>query len=168
MSVLTAERRCIKLPPCRPSESLAGRCKPTPGRPRPPVFHNDNDFETPFFFAIFHIIKNLQRPCSHFHNPKPATMSGYDNMEIIQGVPDMVAVPHILSPAVRLGDTLYLSGQTPIDGSGKVVDGDIEELTEYVPSPLGNSDALERPNLSTTGRQVAGPSEMLDGAGHGV
>lgn len=39
------------------------------------------------------------------------------------------AVPHILSPAVRLGDTLYLSGQTPIDGSGKVVDGDIEELT---------------------------------------
>ena len=40
------------------------------------------------------------------------------------------AVPHILSPAVRLGDTLYLSGQTPIDGTGKVVDGDIEELTE--------------------------------------
>lgn len=59
-------------------------------------------------------------------------MSGFDNMEIIQDVPDMKAVPHILSPAVRLGDTLYLSGQTPIDGSGKVVDGDIEELTEWV------------------------------------
>jgi enamine deaminase RidA (YjgF/YER057c/UK114 family) len=42
------------------------------------------------------------------------------------------AVPHILSPAVRLGDTLYCSGQTPIDASGKVVDGDIEELTTYV------------------------------------
>ena len=41
----------------------------------------------------------------------------------------VVAVPHILSPAVRLGDTLYCSGQTPIDGNGKVVDGDIEELT---------------------------------------
>jgi enamine deaminase RidA (YjgF/YER057c/UK114 family) len=39
------------------------------------------------------------------------------------------AVPNILSPAVRLGDTLYLSGQTPIDETGKVVEGDIEELT---------------------------------------
>ncbi|WWC88921.1 uncharacterized protein L201_003836 [Kwoniella dendrophila CBS 6074] len=47
----------------------------------------------------------------------------------VTDVPDMKAVPHLLSPAVRLGDTLYCSGQTPIDGTGKVVDGDIEELT---------------------------------------
>ncbi|RSH80213.1 hypothetical protein EHS25_007223 [Saitozyma podzolica] len=53
-----------------------------------------------------------------------------NTMKHVTDVPDMKAVPNILSPAVRLGDTLYLSGQTPIDASGKVVDGDIEELTE--------------------------------------
>jgi enamine deaminase RidA (YjgF/YER057c/UK114 family) len=36
----------------------------------------------------------------------------------------------MLSPAVRQGETLYVSGQTPIDASGKVVEGDIEELTD--------------------------------------
>jgi hypothetical protein len=53
------------------------------------------------------------------------------------------AVPHILSPAVRLGDTLYLSGQTPIDATGKVVDGGIEEMTEYVQRLSAHSSASE-------------------------
>ena len=37
------------------------------------------------------------------------------------------------SQAVRVGDTVYLSGQIPLDpGSGEVIDGDFEALTRQV------------------------------------
>lgn len=37
------------------------------------------------------------------------------------------------SQAVRVGDTVYLSGQIPLDpGSGEVIDGDFEALTRRV------------------------------------
>jgi enamine deaminase RidA (YjgF/YER057c/UK114 family) len=39
---------------------------------------------------------------------------------------------HILSPAVRVDNLLFLSGQTPRDSSGEVIKGTIEEMTEYV------------------------------------
>lgn len=44
----------------------------------------------------------------------------------------MLNFDHILSPAVRVGDLLLLSGQTPRDASGEVITGTIEEMTEYV------------------------------------
>lgn len=62
----------------------------------------------------------------------------------ITGVPDQKAVPHILSPAVVYNGLVFCSGQvrplvflnstdplvqTPIDASGKVVDGGIKEMT---------------------------------------
>jgi len=42
------------------------------------------------------------------------------------------------SQAVQVRDTLYVSGQIPIDqGTGKLVDGNIEEETEQVMKNLG-------------------------------
>jgi reactive intermediate/imine deaminase len=37
-----------------------------------------------------------------------------------------------LSPAVRAGDFVYVSGQVPVDGNGKVVEGGIDEQAEQV------------------------------------
>ncbi|PSJ63469.1 RidA family protein [Kumtagia ephedrae] len=37
-----------------------------------------------------------------------------------------------LSPAVRAGDFVYVSGQVPVDGDGKVVKGGIDEQAEQV------------------------------------
>jgi len=37
-----------------------------------------------------------------------------------------------LSPAVRAGDFVYVSGQVPVDASGRVVAGGIAEQTEQV------------------------------------
>lgn len=37
-----------------------------------------------------------------------------------------------LSPAVRAGDFVYVSGQVPVDGEGRVVEGGIAEQTEQV------------------------------------
>ncbi|WWC58966.1 uncharacterized protein I303_101511 [Kwoniella dejecticola CBS 10117] len=51
-------------------------------------------------------------------------------MQHITKVPGVLNYDHVLSPAVRIGDTLYLSGQTPRDAGGKMLDGDIEILTE--------------------------------------
>ncbi|GFZ52216.1 hypothetical protein JCM24511_09989 [Saitozyma sp. JCM 24511] len=51
-------------------------------------------------------------------------------MQHITGVPGVLNYDHVLSPAVRLGDVLYLSGQTPRDASGEVIQGDIEQMTE--------------------------------------
>ena len=37
-----------------------------------------------------------------------------------------------LSPAVRAGDTVYVSGQVPIDATGEIVQGGIETQTRQV------------------------------------
>lgn len=37
-----------------------------------------------------------------------------------------------LSPAVRAGDLVYVSGQTPVDANGQVVAGGVEEQTKQV------------------------------------
>lgn len=37
-----------------------------------------------------------------------------------------------LSPAVRAGDTIYVSGQVPVGADGKIIDGNIEAQTKQV------------------------------------
>ncbi len=44
-----------------------------------------------------------------------------------------LGVSHVpLSPAVRAGDFVYVSGQVPVDKNGKIVDGGISEQTAKV------------------------------------
>jgi 2-iminobutanoate/2-iminopropanoate deaminase len=43
-----------------------------------------------------------------------------------------------LTPALRVGDTVYVSGQVPVDGSGKVVGDDVRGQTAQV---LANLEA---------------------------
>lgn len=40
--------------------------------------------------------------------------------------------PRPLSPAVRVGDFVYVSGQVPVDAQGHIVDGGIEAQTRQV------------------------------------
>lgn len=47
-----------------------------------------------------------------------------------------------LSPAVRAGDFVFVSGQVPTDASGKVVAGGIEEQTKQVLENVGAALAL--------------------------
>lgn len=44
-----------------------------------------------------------------------------------------------LSPALKIGNTVYVSGQVPIDASGKIVQGDVKAQTEQV---IRNIEAL--------------------------
>lgn len=37
-----------------------------------------------------------------------------------------------LSPAIRAGDTIYVSGQVPVGADGKIIDGNIEAQTKQV------------------------------------
>jgi 2-iminobutanoate/2-iminopropanoate deaminase len=37
-----------------------------------------------------------------------------------------------LTPAIRVGDTVYVSGQVPVDASGRVVGDDVGRQTEQV------------------------------------
>jgi enamine deaminase RidA (YjgF/YER057c/UK114 family) len=37
---------------------------------------------------------------------------------------------YLLSPGVRVGDIIFISGMTPRDDEGKMLEGTIEELTE--------------------------------------
>ncbi len=47
--------------------------------------------------------------------------------------------PRPLSPAVRAGDFIYVSGQVPVDAEGQVVPGGIEAQTRQV---MGNIEAI--------------------------
>ncbi len=53
-----------------------------------------------------------------------------------------------LSPAVRAGDFVYVSGQVPVDASGKVVAGGIAEQTEQVMRNIEAALALAGCELS--------------------
>lgn len=47
-----------------------------------------------------------------------------------------------LSPAVRAGDTVYISGQVPVGSDGKIVAGSIEEQTKQVLENIKSALAL--------------------------
>lgn len=53
-----------------------------------------------------------------------------------------------LSPAVRAGDFIYVSGQVPVDASGVVVAGGIGEQTDQVIRNIEATLALAGCNLS--------------------
>lgn len=50
--------------------------------------------------------------------------------------------PRPLSPAVRAGDFVYVSGQVPVDAQGHIVDGGIEAQTRQVFANLEAALAL--------------------------
>ena len=50
--------------------------------------------------------------------------------------------PRHLSPAVRAGDFVFVSGQLPTDGQGRVVEGGIEPQTRQVFEHLRSTLAL--------------------------
>ncbi|KAI0076066.1 Endoribonuclease L-PSP [Panus rudis PR-1116 ss-1] len=52
--------------------------------------------------------------------------------------PENPKFPHILSHATKVPGLIFLSGQTPVDGTGKVVEGGIKEHTEQCLNNLGN------------------------------
>ena len=47
-----------------------------------------------------------------------------------------------LSPAVRAGDFVYVSGQVPVDGQGNIVTGDIKAQTRQVLENIKSALAL--------------------------
>lgn len=47
-----------------------------------------------------------------------------------------------LSPAVRAGDTVYISGQVPVGSDGKIIAGGIEEQTKQVLENIKSALAL--------------------------
>lgn len=53
-----------------------------------------------------------------------------------------------LSPAVRAGDFVYVSGQVPVDGNGKIVNGGICEQTAKVLENVASTLALADCDLS--------------------
>ena len=59
-----------------------------------------------------------------------------------------------LSPAVRAGDTVYVSGQVPVGPNGQIVDGGIEAQTkqvlENVKAALALADATMEDVVKTT------------------
>lgn len=53
-----------------------------------------------------------------------------------------------LSPAVRAGDFIFVSGQVPVDADGKLVGGDIERQTRQVLENVKAALALAGAELS--------------------
>lgn len=53
-----------------------------------------------------------------------------------------------LSPAVRAGDFVYVSGQVPVDGNGKVIDGGVGAQTTKVLENIAATLALADCELS--------------------
>lgn len=47
-----------------------------------------------------------------------------------------------LSPAVRAGDMIYISGQVPVDADGKIIEGNIEAQTQQVLENIKSALAL--------------------------
>ncbi|HEY0953613.1 MAG TPA: RidA family protein [Roseateles sp.] len=56
--------------------------------------------------------------------------------------------PRPLSPAVRAGDFIYVSGQVPVDAQGHIVDGGIEAQTRQVFANLEAALALAGATLA--------------------
>jgi reactive intermediate/imine deaminase len=56
--------------------------------------------------------------------------------------------PRPLSPAVRAGDFIYVSGQVPVDAHGHIVDGGIEAQTRQVFANLEAALALAGATLA--------------------
>ncbi len=56
--------------------------------------------------------------------------------------------PRPLSPAVRAGDFVYVSGQVPVDAQGHIVDGGIEVQTRQVFANLEAALALAGATLA--------------------
>jgi reactive intermediate/imine deaminase len=56
--------------------------------------------------------------------------------------------PRPLSPAVRAGDFIYVSGQVPVDAQGQVVPGGIEAQTRQVVANLEAALALAGATLA--------------------
>ena len=56
--------------------------------------------------------------------------------------------PRPLSPAVRAGDFVYVSGQVPVDACGQIVDGGIEAQTRQVFANLEAALALAGATLA--------------------
>jgi reactive intermediate/imine deaminase len=56
--------------------------------------------------------------------------------------------PRPLSPAVRAGDFVYVSGQVPVDAQGRIVDGGIEAQTRQVFANLEAALALAGATLA--------------------
>ena len=53
-----------------------------------------------------------------------------------------------LSPAVRAGDFVYVSGQVPVDGNGKIIDGGVGAQTTKVLENIAATLALADCELS--------------------
>ncbi|AKH98825.1 putative translation initiation inhibitor, yjgF family [Hoeflea sp. IMCC20628] len=53
-----------------------------------------------------------------------------------------------LSPAVRAGDFVYVSGQVPVDGNGKIIDGGVGAQTTKVLENISAALALAGCELS--------------------
>lgn len=47
-----------------------------------------------------------------------------------------------LSPALRAGDMIYISGQVPVDADGKIIEGNIEAQTQQVLENIKSALAL--------------------------
>ncbi|RDB24142.1 hypothetical protein Hypma_008808 [Hypsizygus marmoreus] len=52
--------------------------------------------------------------------------------------PKNPAVPHILSHATKIPGLIFVSGQTPVDKEGVVIEGGIQEHTAQCLSNIGN------------------------------
>ena len=53
-----------------------------------------------------------------------------------------------LSPAVRAGDFVYISGQVPVDGNGRIIDGGVGAQTTKVLENVASALALAGCELS--------------------
>ena len=70
-----------------------------------------------------------------------------------------------LSPAVRAGDFVYVSGQVPVDKEGKIVDGGIGAQTKKVLENVAAALALAGCELSDVVKTTAWLKRAEDFAG---
>ncbi|RQO61137.1 hypothetical protein DBR47_07825 [Paucibacter sp. KBW04] len=78
-------------------------------------------------------------------NTQPPTQPPKQPSLLVQlGVPPTASdqQPRPLSPAVRAGDFIYVSGQVPVDAEGQIVPGGIEAQTRQVMAQIQSILAL--------------------------
>jgi 2-iminobutanoate/2-iminopropanoate deaminase len=78
--------------------------------------------------------------------------------------PGLGSLP-VLSHAVRAGDTIYCSGQVPLDADGQLVDSDIDAMTRQVVSNLEQVLAAAGATIADVVRTNVYLADMADYAG---
>ncbi len=78
--------------------------------------------------------------------------------------PGLGSLP-VLSQAVRVGDTIYCSGQVPLDADGNLVDSDIEAMTRQVVANLERVLAAAGARITDVVRTNVYLADMADYAG---